>query len=351
MSLIIENKYHTKSVQNLVVSPHYTRMSKYQQEYQEMLRQLTTVSDTEKRQLLSIFRKMDKEIARSEFMLMRIKKDKEIATNILNATIKDLEKHQQDLQTANEQLIEQKTIIEENLKKLERSYNELEQFSYIASHDLKSPLRTISSFAQLLKRRYYNKLDEDANDFIAFIVTGIKQMNDVITNSLEYARIGQQETLPEPIDFQKILKLVRLNLKNDIEKTNAQITFPKNLPCIKGNSTSILQLLQNLISNAIKFCETTPIIAFAFENTDNDMIRFYLKDNGIGIDEQYQKHIFLPFKRLSNQAKPGQGIGLAICKKIVDNHGGTIHFTSTPNKGTTFIFTLPLCEKVAAVAG
>lgn len=325
-------------------------MSKYRQKYKETINQLTTVSNVEKQQLLSIFRKMDKEIARSEFMLMRIKKDKEIATNILNATIKDLESHKREIQSANEQLIEQKTIIEENLKKLESSYNELEQFSYIASHDLKSPLRTISSFAQLLKRRYYNKLDEDANDFIAFIVTGIKQMNDVITNSLEYARVGQNEVEPELIDFQKLLKLVTLNLKDDIEKANAQVIFPDKLPCIEGNPTAILQLLQNLISNAIKFCKTTPIIELSYENSENNMVTFYLKDNGVGIEPQYQEHIFLPFKRLSTQAKPGQGIGLAICKKIVDNHGGNIHFTSIPNEGTTFIFTLPLYNEAVLLA-
>ncbi|MFK7948286.1 MAG: ATP-binding protein [Saprospiraceae bacterium] len=325
-------------------------MSKYQQTYLEVVSQLTSVNDAEKKRLLSIFRKMDKKLDRDEFMLMRIQKDKEIATNILNATIKDLENHKKDLQTANYQLIEQKTIIEKNLKKLENSYNELEQFSYIASHDLKSPLRTISSFAQLLKRRYYNKLDNDANDFITFIVTGIKQMNDVITNSLEYARVGQEEAELELIDFQKILKLVSLNLKDDIEEANAQIIFTDEFPCIKGNPTSILQLLQNLISNAIKFCKTTPIIELSFEYAENDMVRFYLKDNGIGIEEQYQKHIFLPFKRLASKAKPGQGIGLAICKKIVDNHGGEIHFTSVLNKGTTFIFTLPLYNKSTVIA-
>lgn len=325
-------------------------MSKYQQAYLEVVNQLTSVSEVEKKRLLSVFHKMEKQLKRDEFMLMRIKKDKEIATNILNATIKDLENHKQDIQFANEQLIQQKTIIEENLEKLERSYKELEQFSYIASHDLKSPLRTISSFAQLLKRRYYNKLDEDANDFIAFIVTGIKQMNDVITNSLEYARVGQQEAEPELIDLQKIVKLVALNLKDDIEKANAQIIFPKTFPCIKGNSTAILQLLQNLISNAIKFCKITPVITLFYECLDNNMVTFYLKDNGVGIEEQYQEHIFLPFKRLSTQAKPGQGIGLAICKKIVDSHGGEIRFTSVKNEGTTFIFTLPLYNEAAVLA-
>lgn len=317
--------------------------------YIEVVNNLKTVSDEEKKLLLKMFKKMDKERFRNEFMVMRTLKDKEIATNILNATIKDLNIHKKEVEDINIQLSEQKTIIEEksrtleeNLQKLELSYKELEQFSYIASHDLKSPLRTISSFAQLLKRRYYNKIDQDANEFIEFIVSGVQQMNDVIRNSLEYAKVGKDESIPEPTDLNTVLGLVQLNLKEEIEDNKAQIIIPEHLPTIFANKTSMLQLFQNLINNAIKFRKgITPIITISFKQKNETEWEFQVADNGIGMNEIYQERAFMPFKRIT-QDQPGQGIGLAICKKIVENHSGKITFKSTESVGTTFIFTFPM---------
>lgn len=311
--------------------------------YIEIVNNLKTVSDEEKKLLLKTFKEIEKKRSRSEFMVMRTHKDKEIATNILNATIKDLNKHKKEVEAINLQLSEQKSIIEENLQKLELSYKELEQFSYIASHDLKSPLRTISSFAQLLKRRYYNKLDQDANEFIEFIVSGVQQMNDVIRNSLEYAKVGKDDSVHNKTDLNTVLNLVQLNLKEEIEDNNCQIIIDTNLPVIMANKTSMLQLFQNLISNAIKFrSEANPIITINFEKKDETYWEFQLRDNGLGMDEIYQKRAFMPFKRLNIQSQPGEGIGLAICKKIVENHNGTIWFKSNNQIGTTFLFTLPI---------
>lgn len=325
-------------------------MSTNQSTYINIINNLTTVSEAEKQLLLRTFKKMEKERVRSEFKLMRVQKDKTIASNILNATIKDLERNQNKLVAVNNLLSEQKALVEENSKKieeslhkLERSYQELEEFSYIASHDLKSPLRTISSFAQLLKRRYYNKLDKDANEFIEFIVSGIQQMNDVIRNSLEYAQVGKNESVYAQTDLNTVFNLVKLNLKEDIESSKAKVCVPKNLPSILGNKTSMLQLFQNLVSNAIKFrSDKKPIIKITFERIDELFWEFRISDNGIGMDMAYAKKAFMPFKRLNGHSREGQGIGLAICKKIVVDHKGSIHFESVLNQGTTFIFTLPI---------
>lgn len=309
-----------------------------QQHYLEVINQSTTISQEEREMLLSAFKKMEKEATRKDFMLMRLQKDKDIATNVLNETIKDLERHKKELET-------QKAIIEENLHKLELSYKELEQFSYIASHDLKSPLRTISSFAQLLKRRYFNKLDNEANEFIEFIVSGVQQMSDVIRNSLEYAKVGKDESIYEATDLNTVLNLVQLNLKEELQASEAEIIIPKALPVVVANKTSLLQIFQNLIGNALKFRrEVAPIIEITYQKTATKFWEFYIKDNGIGIDADYQEKVFMPFKRLHNAEKAGHGIGLAICKKIIESHGGTIHFESVVGVGTTFIFTFPIVE-------
>lgn len=326
-------------------------MNNHKTTYQNIVDNLTSISKEERQLLLKTFKKMDKDRLRSDFKLKRIEKDKTITNNILQATIEDLAKNQEKLVALNNLLSEQKSlveenskILEENLHKLEQSYKELEQFSYIASHDLKSPLRTISSFAQLLKRRYYNQIDQDANDFIEFIVSGIQQMNDVIHNSLEYAQVGNNNSVFESTDLNTVLNLVKLNLKEDIKRNEAIISIPQHLPNIYANKTSILQLFQNLVSNAIKFRkEDAPAIQITYKKVCDNFYEFRVADNGIGIDAAYSKRAFMPFKRIGH-SKPGQGIGLAICKKVIDNHKGTIHFESELHKGTTFIFSLPILK-------
>ena len=323
------------------------------QHFLGLINRLSTISETEKKLLLTNFKKIEKKAARKDFMLTRLQRDKEIATNILNATIEDLELHKKEIEDVNQLLIEQKLIVEEkskileeNLQKLKSSYDELEQFSYIASHDLKSPLRTISSFAQLLKRRYYNQLDNDADEFIEFIVSGVQQMNDVIRNSLEYAKVGKDDSIYKTTNLNTILGLAQLNLKEDIEENNAQVLTLEPLPTILASKTSILQLFQNIIGNAIKLHrEIPPVLRISYTEIDGNLWQFHITDNGIGISLKYQKNIFLPFKRLHDKKKDGQGIGLAICKKVVENHGGTIHIESQINVGTTVIFTLPITVK------
>ncbi len=329
-----------------------TCMDNHQSTFKDIVNNLISISDEERQLLLKSFKKMDKERLRSDFKLKRIEKDKTITNNILQATIEDLAKKQKELVELNTLLSEQKSLIEEksktfeeNLQKLERSYKELEQFSYIASHDLKSPLRTISSFAQLLKRRYYNKIDQDANEFIEFIVSGIQQMDNVIRNSLEYAKVGQTHDVFEKTDLNTVLNLVQLNLKDEIQHNQAIINIPKPLPSISANKTSILQLFQNLVSNAIKFRrEDAPIITITYQKGCKNFYEFRVSDNGIGIAPEYAKKAFMPFKRIG-KSKPGQGIGLAICKKVVENHSGTINFISELHKGTTFIFSLPMLKE------
>lgn len=311
----------------------------------EIINQLNTISEEEREILLNAFKKLEKKAARENFMLMRIQKDKDITTNVLNETIRDIERHKQEIEEQKAIVEEKSKTLEENLHKLKLSYDELEQFSYIASHDLKSPLRTISSFAQLLKRRYYNELDNDANEFIEFIVSGIQQMNDVIRNSLEYAKVGKDESVYEATDLNVVLNLVQLNLKEDIDKNNAQVNIPKSLPTVISNKTSLLQVFQNLIENALKFrSQANPMIEISYQKKDTNFWEFHVKDNGIGIASSYQREIFLPFKRLNDVKKAGGGIGLAICKKIIESHGGTIYFESAA-KGTAFIFTFPIIKE------
>lgn len=316
-----------------------------QQHYLEIINSLNTVSKEEKEILLSAFNKIEKEATRKDFMLMRIQKDKDITTNVLNATIKDLERHKKEIEEQKSIVEEKSKNLEENLRKLELSYKELEQFSYIASHDLKSPLRTISSFAQLLKRRYYQKLDNDANEFIEFIVSGVQQMSDVIRNSLEYAKVGKDESVFEATNLNTVLNLVQLNLKEEFKSSKAKVIISKDLPTIIANKTSLLQIFQNLIGNAIKFKrDILPIIEISYQKINNNFWEFSVKDNGIGIESDYQEKVFLPFKRLHHTEKVGHGIGLAICKKIIESNGGTIRFESVVNEGTTFIFTFPIIE-------
>lgn len=320
---------------------------------ESLINSMTCVSENGKSMLISEIKTLKKEIDKGDFKFSRISRDRKIAENVLNTTIKDLEEKQKEIQEKNNELylqreelkkqkkiIEEKSIVlEENLKKLELSYKEMEQFAYIASHDLKSPLRTISNFAQLLKRRNYDNLSDESKEYIDFIVSGAKRMNEVICDSLEYSSVDKNGQSFKHTDLNSILENVRFNLQKEIEENRAIIKSTP-LPILKANKTSILQLFQNLISNAIKFrTETVPIIHINCQPYQSGY-RFTLSDNGVGMDETFQHKAFLPFQRLNNLDKPGSGIGLAICKKIVKMHDGDISFQSNGGTGTTFTFTL-----------
>lgn len=307
---------------------------------------LKDISEKDRKQLQDDVSQMQKEIERRDFQLRRIQKDKTIAVNILNATIEDLEKKQSIIEQANEQLSEQKTLIEkkslqlaENVQKLEHSYKELEEFSYIASHDLKSPLRTIGSFAQLLKKHYGHLLDDKGEEFLDFMVEGVLQMNEVINALLEYAKVNNQAETFVDTDFNKVMAIVKANLKKEISDHQVLI-ISDDLPIIHGNQVGFIQLFQNLLANAIKFrSEENPVVKISCKPLGKKWL-FRFSDNGIGIEEQFQEKVFSPFQRLDKQKTNGMGIGLAICRKVVKMHQGDIYFEPVNTGGTCFVFTL-----------
>jgi two-component system, chemotaxis family, sensor kinase Cph1 len=251
------------------------------------------------------------------------------------------------------QLEEQSKQMAKNLHALQMSYSELEQFAYIASHDLKSPLRNIGSYAQLLKKRYYNVLDPEANQFIDFIVNNAQVMNNVITDLLEYNTI---ESHKEPVhtNLNNIIELIQFNLRDVILKNEVILEF-ENLPTLWVHKTGIIQLFQNLIDNAIKYrSNDAPHIKIIAEQLkDSNCWQFSISDNGVGLDEKYQDKAFHPFQRINQRDRPGSGMGLAICRKVAKLHGGNIWFerntdgTSRDNRervGTSFKFTIPQWE-------
>ncbi len=222
---------------------------------------------------------------------------------------------------------------------LTRSNRELEQFAYVASHDLQEPLRMVSSFTQLLAIRYKEKLDTEANEFIQFAVDGALRMQNLINDLLEYSRIETKGKKLSVTDMQNVLGQTINNLNIKIKEQNALITND-DLPIIIADGGQMVQLFQNLIGNSLKFCQTSPRIHISAKEDKNHYL-FSVKDNGIGIDSQYFEKIFQVFQRLhSKEEYGGTGIGLAICKRIVERHGGKIWVESKPGEGTIFNFTI-----------
>ena len=231
--------------------------------------------------------------------------------------------------------------LEAQTEELERSNEELEQFAYIASHDLQEPLRMISSYTQLLAKRYKDQLDGDANEFINYAVDGANRMQVLINDLLSYSRVGTKGEDFSHVDLNSVLEAVKANLKGVIEETGAVIKYSK-LPTVMADNSQMIQLFQNLIGNAVKFRRegVTPEIEITSKKEGN-LFRFVVKDNGIGIDKKYLDRIFVIFQRLHTKEEfPGTGIGLAICKKIVERHGGEISVESAEGKGSDFTFTL-----------
>ena len=231
------------------------------------------------------------------------------------------------------------------LEDLERSNKELEQFAYVASHDLQEPLRMVASYMQLIEKRYADKLDESGKEFIEFAVDGANRMKVLINDLLAYSRVGTRGKPFETTDMNTVLGQAIVNLRPAIEDTGAMITNDE-LPEVDADQGQLVQLFQNLIGNAIKFSgDVRPIVHVGVESNGGDWV-FSVKDNGIGIDKGYEDRIFIIFQRLHAKGDyPGTGIGLAICKKIVERHGGEMWYDSVPGEGSTFKFTLPVREE------
>lgn len=225
---------------------------------------------------------------------------------------------------------------------LKRSNQELEHFAYVASHDLQEPLRTVSSFSQLLASRYAGKLDKDADEFIDFVVDGAKRMQTLINDLLAFSRIGTRGNPFAPVACEDIVNAARANLDVAIEESRASITHD-SLPSVVGDRTQLTQLFQNLFGNAIKFRrDEEPPRVHVSAGLDAGVWHFSVRDNGIGIAPQYFDRIFIIFQRLHGREEyPGTGIGLALCKKIVERHGGRMWVNSESGRGSTFHFTIP----------
>ncbi len=233
---------------------------------------------------------------------------------------------------------------EEKLKQItadmQRSNTELEQFAYVISHDLQEPLRMVTSYVQLLAKRYHSKLDADADEFITYSVDGAKRMQALLNDLLEYSRVGTRGKPFSLTNCEDVIKQAMANLKLTIEESGALVSYD-TLPVVMADEGQLVQLFQNLIGNAIKFCrQESPRIHISSTRKYNVLV-FSVRDNGIGIDSQHTQGIFEIFRRLyTREEYPGTGMGLAICKKIVERHGGHIWVQSQPGEGSTFYFTI-----------
>jgi light-regulated signal transduction histidine kinase (bacteriophytochrome) len=244
-----------------------------------------------------------------------------------------LEAKVSQLQAAEQQMGQQ-------AKELARSNAELEQFAYVASHDLQEPLRMVSSFTQLLAKRYKGRLDPDADEFINYAVDGATRMQQLIKELLAYCRVGTESQAFIPVDCEEVLARVLIDLRVAIEESRAEVTHGP-LPTVPGNHLHLAQLFQNLISNAIKYRAEAPPRIHVSATVEGGHWKLSVLDNGIGFGPEAADQIFLLFGRLhAADQHPGTGIGLAICKKIVELHGGRIWAESQPGQGTTFHFTL-----------
>ncbi|HEX6908932.1 MAG TPA: ATP-binding protein [Longimicrobium sp.] len=228
---------------------------------------------------------------------------------------------------------------------LARSNAELEQFAYVASHDLQEPLRMVSSYTQLLARRYRDKLDDDAHEFIGYAVDGVQRMQSLISDLLAYSRVGSRGGSLEATSLDTALARTLDMLRVPLEEAGAEVTADP-LPTVRADPVQMGQLLQNLVGNALKFRGEAPPRVHVGARRDGAEWIISVRDNGIGIAPEYAQRIFVIFQRLHTRADyPGTGIGLAICKKIVERHGGRIWVESAEGRGSTFHFTLPAAEE------
>jgi len=244
--------------------------------------------------------------------------------------------------TLEERVAERTHQLETTNKELSFHLNEIEQFTYIATHDLQEPLNTLTNFTSLIQEEYAGKLGADGNKYIEFIYNSAARMSNLVRGLLEYSLLGK-ESETSIVDCNKIISEVLADMTNSIQNCQAMITV-EEMPSLKGYSTELRLLFQNLIDNALKFRkkEIAPEIIISSENLQTEWL-FRIEDNGIGLDEKDREKIFVIFKRMQNRKDyEGTGIGLAHCKKIVELHGGKIWVESTKDVGSTFKFTIPI---------
>jgi signal transduction histidine kinase len=273
------------------------------------------------------------------------------AFNQMLGRIQEADKALRSLNATLEQRVAERTAAaEERAAALKRSNEELEQFAYVASHDLQEPLRAISSYAQLVERRTGGQLGEDVDLYVRHLIGGASRMRALINDLLEFSRVGRQKPHRVPVDVDAVLGAVLDDLAAGIAEQRAQVTRGP-LPTVWADRGQLTQVLTNLISNAIRFRgEAEPVIHVRAERLA-DRWRFSVRDNGIGIEARHLERVFIIFQRLHGRERPGTGIGLAICRKIVAAHGGTIWAESEPGRGSTFFFTFPLGPSLDAEVG
>jgi signal transduction histidine kinase len=248
------------------------------------------------------------------------------------------------LQSEIEQRIESERELAVRTKELERSNEELERFAYVASHDLQEPLRAVASHVQILAEDYKGKLDADADESIHHAIEGAAHMRLLIHDLLAYSRVNRKNEPLEAMPASEALTKALRHLAVSVRESNAEVVCGE-LPLVEADPTQLIQLFQNLVGNALKFRGSSPPrVRVSADRTDEGWL-FSVRDNGIGIDPQYNDRIFAPFERLHGRHEyPGTGVGLAICKKIVERHGGRIWVESKPGEGSTFRFTMPAIE-------
>jgi PAS domain S-box-containing protein len=231
--------------------------------------------------------------------------------------------------------------LEQHAADLERSNENLERFAYAASHDLSEPLRMVRGFVSLLETRYQGQLDSDADEFIRYIVDGVERMQALIRDLLAYSRVGRAELQVVAVDMGELVKRAIEALTKALEETGGHVGVGA-LPTVQADATQLVQVVQNLVGNALKFTGAEPPVVRVSAERDDEAWRFAVADNGIGIEPEYAERVFEVFQRLHGPDDyPGTGIGLALCRIIVERHGGRIWVESAPGAGSTFLFTIP----------
>jgi two-component system, chemotaxis family, sensor kinase Cph1 len=232
--------------------------------------------------------------------------------------------------------------IKQQYKRMEESNEILRQFAYVAAHDLKEPLRSIGSYISLIQLKYGKLIDDNGKEYFNFVNAGVKRMYSLLTDLLDFSQVLSQQPGCEVLRPEDILREVTDNLRSSIETRNGQVVFNTDMPSVRMHRMHLLQLFQNLVGNGLKFTDKPPIIKVEGRH-DGDNVLFTIEDNGVGINPDYANKVFVLFQQL-NKKFEGTGIGLTICKNIVEKYDGKIWFESKENVGTKFFISLPIAS-------